>query len=228
VVCTAGSARDFFGTSHDRCGRLETLDDNRSLDGAVAAINYAPYSEYSIGRNDGALYPKPGGFFDIGHPGLQDQILPRGLINDPTEYENTASLSPECRCSQMNGQDSILDSLQSFEHDAAQVIGPYNPHGQGLTCDIMSVKGVGLPPERTSCVYDGCLKTFTRTSDLDRHVLNVHNRVGHHCQVPACSNNKGNGYCRPDKLKEHMWKKHRLVADLSYTKAMPLSYDLLE
>jgi hypothetical protein len=204
------------------------LDDNRSLDGTIAAVNYVSYSTYSIGHNDEALYPESDGLFDLGHPGSQDPIPSRGLNNDPTEYENTASLLPECRCSQMNRHYSIPGSLQSFEHDAAQVIGSYNPHGQGLICDIMSVKGVDLPLERTSCVYDGCLKTFTRTSDLDRHVLNVHNRVGHHCQVPACSNNKGNGYCRPDKLKEHMWKKHRLVADLSYTKAMPLSYDLFE
>lgn len=217
--------------SDDPClpqGRLEPFDDNESSCGAVAAANYASCPSYPVGHSDGARSPKLGDSVDSGHPGFPDLTLPYDLNGDGTVYGNTATLFPEYFFSHMNKQYSVLSSPPSFGHDAAQAIGLYTPRGQGLTSGVMSIVGAGEPSEKILCIYGGCAKTFTRTADLDRHVLNVHNRVGHHCQVPGCSNNKGNGYCRPDKLKEHMWKKHGLVADLSYTKAEPSSFDLFE
>jgi hypothetical protein len=232
VLPYATSTRDSFGlqTSDDPYlphGRL-VLDDDGSSRGAVAAVNYVSYPSYPTGHSDGALSPKLGYSVDSGHPDSPDPNLPCDLTSDHTVYGYTATLFPEYFDNHMNKQDSVLGSPPSFDHDAAQAIGPYTPQGQGLTNGVMSIVGAGEPSEKILCIYGGCTKTFTRTADLDRHALNVHNRVGHHCQVPGCINNKGKGYCRADKLKDHMWKKHGRVADLSYTKAMPFSCNRFE
>jgi hypothetical protein len=209
-------------------GQLEPFNGNRSSCDAVAAVNYTSYPSYPVGHSDGASSPKLGDSVDSGHPGFPHLALPYNLNGDGTVYENTGILFPEDFFSHLDKQDSVLSSPPGFGHDAAQAIGLYPPHRQGLANDAMSTVGTGEPSEKILCIYGGCTKTFSRTADLDRHVLSVHNRVGHNCQVPDCSNNKGKGYCRPDKLKEHMWKKHGLVADLSYTKAEPSSFGLFE
>jgi hypothetical protein len=212
--------------SHDPClahGRLEHLDDDRSLHGTVATDNYVSYPSYPSVRSDGALSPKLGDFFDSGHAEYHDPALHHDLDGAHMVYEPTTTPPQGYFYPHITKQCATLGSLSSFSHVVATGLESYASITNGLNKNAMSIVGAGILPEKISCVYGGCLKMFTRTADLDRHVLNVHNRVGHHCQVLGCGNNKGNGYCRPDKLKEHMWKKHGLVADLSYTKAMPSS-----
>jgi hypothetical protein len=92
--------------------------------------------------------------------------------------------------SHMNKQYPVLGSPSSISYNALQAIGSNTSEEQGLTNDVISIAGAGVPPEKILCIYDDYTKTFTHTADLDRHVLNVHNRVGHHCQVPGCNNNK--------------------------------------
>jgi hypothetical protein len=142
-----------------------------------------------------------------------------GLI---LEHEVTAGFNPA------GVQDyRYLDGHATIGYDSAAVF--VNTFNQETSTDnIMSIAETDVSAEAIPCFFDGCATTFTRKADLDRHVLNVHNRIGHHCQVPGCNNNKGKGYCRPDKLKEHMWRKHKQVADLSYTKSVPLPFGFVE
>jgi hypothetical protein len=202
--------------------------DDVLLYGTVATANCVSYPSNHVEQSDGALSPKLVNPVDSGHHGSPDPAFPYDLNSDHTVYGYTATLFAEYLYSHMNKQYSVLGSPPGIDYDVSQAIELYTPQGQGLTNDVMSIAGTRVPLEKISCIYDGCTTTFTRIADLDRHVLNVHNRVGHHCQVPGCNNNKGNGYCRPDKLKAHMWEKHGLVADLSYTKAVPSSFDMLE
>ena len=213
---------------HDPNLRLEPLDEDASFYGTAAAVKCVSYPSYQIGHSDGTISPKLGDAVDSGHPGSPDPTLLYDVNGDHTLYGYTAALFPEYFYTHMNKQSSVLGSSPSINYDTAQAIRSNAPQEHGLTNDVMSIAGAGVPPKKVPCIYGSCTKTFTRAADLDRHVLNVHNRVGHHCQVLGCNNNKGNGYCRPDKLKDHMWKKHGLVADLSYTKAMSSSFDMLE
>jgi hypothetical protein len=61
----------------------------------------------------------------------------------------------------------------------------------------------------TPCPYPRCAATFNRPTDLPRHYQSIHLGIRHHCFVPSCHNNHGNGYCRPEKLKKHQREKHR-------------------
>ncbi|KAH6684571.1 hypothetical protein B0J14DRAFT_646479 [Halenospora varia] len=67
------------------------------------------------------------------------------------------------------------------------------------------------------CQQLGCLLTFARDADRIRHETAVHgvNRGLHLCPIPGCPRSQGRSYSRPDKVKEHLWKKHD---DLGYTK----------
>lgn len=223
--------RDCFGPSKPdgpNFPRLELWGDDGSLCGAVPAVTHVSYKSYPIGNSDGAISPKLGSSLHSRNAGSPDQSTPPEFDGDHMVYGATTTLFPEHLNSQMNNRYYVVTSPLSFGYDLTQGIGLYTPCGQGLIDDLRSITGAGLPLERISCVDGDCRSTFTRTADLDRHVLHVHNRFGHHCQVQGCSNNKGNGYCRPDKLKEHMWKKHGLVANLSYTKVLPASIDEFE
>ncbi|CZR65162.1 uncharacterized protein PAC_15062 [Phialocephala subalpina] len=61
---------------------------------------------------------------------------------------------------------------------------------------------------RLRCRLPGCNKVFGRLSDLERHWQSVHLGLRHHCHVRGCPNNKGKGYSRLDKLKDHLRKGH--------------------
>ncbi|KUJ06208.1 uncharacterized protein LY89DRAFT_744045 [Mollisia scopiformis] len=59
------------------------------------------------------------------------------------------------------------------------------------------------------CEVLGCLSSFTRKADRDRHVRSWHNCATlHFCPVPGCKKSLGKPYSRKDKLQEHMQKKH--------------------
>ncbi|KAH8819318.1 hypothetical protein F5884DRAFT_743733 [Xylogone sp. PMI_703] len=65
--------------------------------------------------------------------------------------------------------------------------------------------------QRTPCSWEGCQETFTRSSDLDRHIQSVHLRIRYHYFWPECPNNKGEGYCRLEKLRAHQKKVHGVI-----------------
>jgi hypothetical protein len=63
-----------------------------------------------------------------------------------------------------------------------------------------------------------CPRAFKRDFERTRHEASVHgiNRRLHLCPVPGCPKSHGNGFSRPDKVTEHLWKKH---ASMGYLKA---------
>lgn len=62
---------------------------------------------------------------------------------------------------------------------------------------------------RHRCPRLMCPFTFGRKGDLERHFRTVHcGRFSYSCGVGGCENNKGRGYSRRDKLKEHQWRRH--------------------
>lgn len=65
-------------------------------------------------------------------------------------------------------------------------------------------------PKVHHCPYDICTKSFSRRRDRDRHILTIHNRIRHHCLLSGCptNNNNGQGYCREEKLKSHLKRRH--------------------
>lgn len=68
---------------------------------------------------------------------------------------------------------------------------------------------VQTPHPATFCNL--CPASFTRYSDYERHWQSVHLGIKHHCFWPGCSNNRGNGYCRAEKLKTHQRRVHGLA-----------------
>jgi hypothetical protein len=163
----------------------------------------------------------------------QSHAIGRHAVTATTlREESTAAVHPatvsQDYYAQVTEDPDAFDGPPNLDYSGAIYAAPSVFNAQDLANNVAIMLESAAPAELISCVYNGCTKTFTRTADLDRHVLNVHNRIGHNCQVPDCSNNKGKGYCRADKLKEHMWKKHKLVADLSYTKAKPSPFDLFQ
>lgn len=53
------------------------------------------------------------------------------------------------------------------------------------------------------CLWSRCCKPFKGPSDLDRHVQSVHLGLHFNCSVLECTNNKGRGFARADKLRAH-------------------------
>lgn len=92
---------------------------------------------------------------------------------------------------------SAPHNVPSIAVPNAVVANPTAPRAQGRR--LNRVRGT-IP-----CAH--CMKTFGRTSDLDRH-LRVHdaNAVRYACQAPGCDKVGNNGYLRPDLLKRHRVK----------------------
>lgn len=69
---------------------------------------------------------------------------------------------------------------------------------------------------RHRCPQTTCSLVFGRKSELERHFRTVHcGRFSYACNVNGCENNKGRGYSRVDKLREHLWRRH---ADLGFSR----------
>ncbi|PMD53555.1 uncharacterized protein K444DRAFT_619087 [Hyaloscypha bicolor E] len=62
--------------------------------------------------------------------------------------------------------------------------------------------------QRMPCSWPSCTESFTRPSDLQRHIEAVHLGIKYHCLWIGCTNNGGRGYCRAEKLRTHQRQKH--------------------
>jgi hypothetical protein len=74
------------------------------------------------------------------------------------------------------------------------------------------------PNTRIPCTNPTCTRIFKRHFERIRHEASVHrtNRQRHLCPITGCPKSHGKGYTRPDKVTEHLWKKH---GNLGYMKA---------
>jgi len=61
------------------------------------------------------------------------------------------------------------------------------------------------PRSKPTC--SSCNKSFSRSTDLNRHFHQVHHRLRWNCYL-NCGNNRGNGWSREDKWKEHIRREH--------------------
>jgi hypothetical protein len=97
----------------------------------------------------------------------------------------------------------------------ANAAAPYNGQGSNPT---YAPNAVHQWPAVILCNYPTCVQTFKRDADRSRHEQSVHfkNPGLHLCPIAGCPKSYGKGYSRPDKVTEHLWKKH---ANLGFTKA---------
>ena len=96
---------------------------------------------------------------------------------------------------QFNGGIPIPRSDQDWCSSQSSSIPPHSEHESY----------VGTP---TSLKLECCGRSFTRRTDLARHMTTMHSNARYDCTIPGCHNNRGKGYCRPDKVREHLWKHH--------------------
>ncbi|PQE09101.1 Zinc finger C2H2 protein [Rutstroemia sp. NJR-2017a BVV2] len=107
---------------------------------------------------------------------------------------------------------TVDDNLQYFDNTANIMAFP-----DAANVPAGSVAAVQAPPaaiqpapgQRVTCTV--CLGTFSRASDLTRHMNSFHPvgpRVLHFCPVLGCPKSSGRGYSRQDKVTEHLRKVH--------------------
>jgi hypothetical protein len=126
-----------------------------------------------------------------------------------------------------NDIDDIFTSMVdgSATHTSAQPSGESNQEAPTPPIASGSLINIGMnnliQPSATArafCIHLGCSASFTRDSDRIRHNTSVHGVKGRHfCPIAGCAKSQGMGigYCRSDKVKEHLWKKH---ANLGHVK----------
>jgi hypothetical protein len=119
---------------------------------------------------------------------------------------------------------TILDSLEDFSShsgspDSIQSCwqlshAPLIPETVSITSNVNAPTQV-QPLTRFQCGH--CSQSFKRDCDRGRHERSVHSPAYGRflCPIAGCPRSQGAGYCRADKVKEHLWKKHR---DLGYVK----------
>lgn len=64
--------------------------------------------------------------------------------------------------------------------------------------------------DRYVCLIAKCRHTFSRPSDLDRHMKSRHCPPTFDCPVDDCNRKAGKGFPRKDKLRDHLRQKHRM------------------
>jgi hypothetical protein len=102
-------------------------------------------------------------------------------------------------------QFELMNGLDNLTHQASA--GHQITPQRGSQDD--SRRSSNSPHPRHQCPWaTGCTESFKRLSDLRRHWQAVHLRIRYHCFAIGCKNNRGNGYCRFEKLKTHQREKH--------------------
>ncbi|KAH7348757.1 hypothetical protein BKA65DRAFT_584620 [Rhexocercosporidium sp. MPI-PUGE-AT-0058] len=86
---------------------------------------------------------------------------------------------------------------------------PWSTETHHLNLGLPMLPAIQAPRAPTFCTL--CPASFTRPSDFQRHHESVRLGIKHHCFWPRCSNNRGNGYCRAEKLRTHQRKVHGLA-----------------
>lgn len=97
----------------------------------------------------------------------------------------------------------------------AYAAAPYNEQGSNPT---YASNTVPQWPAVILCNYPTCGQIFKRDADRSRHEQSVHFKSPglYLCPIAGCPKSYGKGYSRPDKVTEHLWRKH---ANLGFTKA---------
>ncbi|KAH6712032.1 hypothetical protein BKA61DRAFT_462004, partial [Leptodontidium sp. MPI-SDFR-AT-0119] len=100
-----------------------------------------------------------------------------------------------------------MNYSQAFNYDLPSMAAypPWVPNTHPFNLGLpMQPLPVQAPRAPTFCTL--CPASFTRPSDFQRHHESVHLGIKYHCFWIGCSNNRGNGYCRAEKLRAHQRK----------------------
>ncbi|PMD18657.1 hypothetical protein NA56DRAFT_242173 [Hyaloscypha hepaticicola] len=168
------------------------------LNGYVGPKLETPSHVFGLPLMNGGLLP-PTDFF---------QFADDGKIGHELSFPEQ---SPEATSMQGQPDGSNVWDSSGLANAAA----PYN--GQASNPPY-AANAVPQWPDVFLCHYPTCRQTFKRDTDRSRHEQSVHfNNPGLHlCPIAGCPKSYGKGYSRPDKVTEHLWRKH---ANLGFTKA---------
>ena len=150
-----------------------------------------------------------------GHP-FQQQFLPSRIDQSFTQgdyqlYEHDQASS--------NIGSLVQQGVPAFNDNSSQNTNQHSVIGQ-TAVPIQPPFVPNAPQSAKPCGYPGCTRTFTREFERTRHrQIHAINPRLFHCPIDGCpkhvSRAGSKGYKRPDKVTEHLWKKH---ADLGYVK----------
>ena len=118
---------------------------------------------------------------------------------------NTAMGSPQAFQNQvypMEFPPLPMQQQNSWAQDPTQMI-----HSQ-MVASFAPIPLTTPVVQRMPCSWPTCTESFTRPSDLQRHIEAVHLGIKYHCLWIGCPNNGGKGYCRAEKLRTHQRQKH--------------------
>jgi hypothetical protein len=139
-----------------------------------------------------------------------DDRFPSFLKATPNQLVENSWAAPTAPCFQpIPSMESIPTGYLQHQHSVA-ISSMQAPVNQAST-----VQGPRRAVGPSSC--NRCNRTFTKPSDLERHIVSVHQAVQGRflCPIGGCIKSQGVGYTRQDKVTEHLWKKH---GNLGYAK----------
>jgi hypothetical protein len=153
----------------------------------------------------------------VGFPLMSGGLLPP---TDCFQFADNGNLGHELsfpeqshKATSMQGQPDGSNMWDSS--GLANAATPYNGQASNQT---YAPNAVPQWPAVILCNYPTCGQTFKRDADRSRHEQSVHFKTPglHLCPIAGCPKSYGKGYCPPDKVTEHLWRKH---ANLGFTKA---------
>ncbi|RDW59728.1 hypothetical protein BP6252_12815 [Coleophoma cylindrospora] len=95
----------------------------------------------------------------------------------------------------------VAQSVQSGDNSAMLGTGSFVPLQSAPPMPLANASN-----RNSQCAICGLM--FTRSADLGRHHESVHQRKRHDCHYPGCSNRRGKGWSRADKLRSHQKENH--------------------
>lgn len=131
---------------------------------------------------------------------------------------NQSHLPSADDASMSNPDDSQIDIILGAYDGTSSHFQPNQAAQPPTSLTASTIQPIAIGPvnpaiPRMPCMWQGCIETFSRSTDIPRHIQVVHLQQKFHCQVlnsdgTLCVNNHGMGYSRHDKLREHQKRKH--------------------
>jgi Zinc finger, C2H2 type len=175
--------------------------DQRFLSFSDPASTYGDWTYNDIDHDYGSLWGV--------HGRITGQIYPpvglASLASSDDPFGNTITEPQDLEADSVLGEASPTSSLSASEVRSTDC-GPSRQNPSSRPAPGSPEKSRKAWKPHSKCAR--CDITFSRPSDLDRHMDAIHHRRRPQCSVPGCTNNKGEGFSRPDKFREHMRKQH--------------------
>jgi hypothetical protein len=167
------------------------------VNGGITGMGLHPFQEGNINN---PLMPSV--YFDDGFTSFMNPTS--------TQLGENSWAAPTVPCFQpIPSMESIPTGYLQHQHSVA-ISSMQAPVNQASTA-----QGPRRAVGPSSC--NRCNRTFTKPSDLERHIVSIHQAVQGRflCPIGGCVKSQGVGHTRQDKVTEHLWKKH---GNLGYAK----------